>query len=248
MLKQRGLGLTLLALFAAAIAFVASGDETAVGDGSTYWLHQRGSAVPVSTVATAQTVAQYYASIRFVTVVPEEEHSVVLLHEDTNTGEVSLVFIHEAVGPSGDSTPDGTTRVTVTGVPEGAFWSVTDDPGEGYAVSDGVATAWWHWWECCTDGGAISGLGSDIDLTVEYSDYDDPTFGGGFDGIIFVDGDGDRISLDLRRPFTITNQISSKAEVLLESDVPGKGIDKAPGLQKQFNPGSKAAENAGKKK
>ena len=31
------------------------------------------------------------------------------------------------------------------------------------------------------------------------------------------------------------------------SGVPGKGIDKAPGLQKPFNPNSNAAEHAGKK-
>jgi len=40
----------------------------------------------------------------------------------------------------------------------------------------------------------------------------------------------------------------TKADVLAGSGVPGKGIDKAPGLQKEFNPNSKAAENAGKKK
>ena len=41
---------------------------------------------------------------------------------------------------------------------------------------------------------------------------------------------------------------NTKASVLAGSGVPGRGIDKAPGLQKEFNPNSKAAENAGKKK
>jgi len=40
---------------------------------------------------------------------------------------------------------------------------------------------------------------------------------------------------------------ASKADILEESGVPGKGLDKAPGLQKPFNPNSKAGENAGKK-
>jgi N-acetylneuraminic acid mutarotase len=39
----------------------------------------------------------------------------------------------------------------------------------------------------------------------------------------------------------------TKADVLGASGVPGKGLDTAPGLDKPFNPKSKAAENAGKK-
>ncbi len=42
--------------------------------------------------------------------------------------------------------------------------------------------------------------------------------------------------------------VPTKAEVLIESDVPGKGLETAPGLQKPFNPKSQAAEYAGKKK
>jgi hypothetical protein len=38
-----------------------------------------------------------------------------------------------------------------------------------------------------------------------------------------------------------------KAEILKLMGVPGKGIEKAPGLQKPFNPKSQAAEHAGKK-
>lgn len=40
----------------------------------------------------------------------------------------------------------------------------------------------------------------------------------------------------------------SKAERLLENNIPGKGIVDAPGLQKPFNPKSKAEEHAGMKK
>ena len=39
----------------------------------------------------------------------------------------------------------------------------------------------------------------------------------------------------------------TKADILKDSGVPGKGLDKAPGLQKPFNPNSKAGEHAGKK-
>ncbi|MBA7518060.1 hypothetical protein ES705_10125 [subsurface metagenome] len=39
----------------------------------------------------------------------------------------------------------------------------------------------------------------------------------------------------------------TKAEILKENGVPGRGLDKAKGLQKPFNPNSKADEHAGKK-
>jgi hypothetical protein len=45
----------------------------------------------------------------------------------------------------------------------------------------------------------------------------------------------------------INKKLLIKAEILKFRGVPGKGILKAPGLQKPFNPKSKAAEHAGKK-
>jgi len=45
----------------------------------------------------------------------------------------------------------------------------------------------------------------------------------------------------------VDNGLPTKAEILKLSGVSGKGIDKAPGLLKFFNPNSKAVENAGKK-
>ena len=39
----------------------------------------------------------------------------------------------------------------------------------------------------------------------------------------------------------------TKADILKDSGIPGKGLDKAPGLQKPFNPKSQAGDNAGKK-
>jgi len=46
---------------------------------------------------------------------------------------------------------------------------------------------------------------------------------------------------------TSDNSTMTKADILKERGVPGKGIDHAPGLQKPFNPKSSAADNAGKK-
>lgn len=33
-----------------------------------------------------------------------------------------------------------------------------DDPDDGFSFSNGVLTATWNWWRCCTDGVAISPL------------------------------------------------------------------------------------------
>jgi len=40
---------------------------------------------------------------------------------------------------------------------------------------------------------------------------------------------------------------ATKADILKDSGVPGKGLDKASGLQKPFNPDSRAGDNAGRK-
>jgi len=40
---------------------------------------------------------------------------------------------------------------------------------------------------------------------------------------------------------------NNKADILGKSGVSGKGLADAPGLQKEFNENSKAADNAGKK-
>ena len=44
-----------------------------------------------------------------------------------------------------------------------------------------------------------------------------------------------------------TEESQTKANILMDSGVPGKGLKNAPGLQKPFNPKSKAGEHAGKK-
>lgn len=59
-----------------------------------------------------------------------------------------------------------------------------------------------------------------------------------------VSATSDSISVSL----TINKSLLTKSEILQLSGVPGEGIINAPGLQKPFNPNSKAAEHAGKKK
>ncbi len=60
--------------------------------------------------------------------------------------------------------------------------------------------------------------------------------------------DGEQISAKSQPVSVVPSRVGMlKALILKLSGVPGKGIDKAPGLQKPFNPISQAAEHAGKK-
>ena len=52
---------------------------------------------------------------------------------------------------------------------------------------------------------------------------------------------------EVRVSTSIIRSLLTKAQVLRLSGVPGKGLESAPGLQKQFNPNSQAGGHAGKK-
>ncbi len=54
-------------------------------------------------------------------------------------------------------------------------------------------------------------------------------------------------SADALLTFEVAVPVPNKADVLIDSGVPGKGLESAPGLQKPFNPKSQAEEHAGKK-
>ena len=61
--------------------------------------------------------------------------------------------------------------------------------------------------------------------------------------VFFIDNDpNDPVATDLQ-----PCEISSARDVLEDSGVPGQGLSDAPGLDKEFNEKSKAADNAGKK-
>jgi hypothetical protein len=64
-----------------------------------------------------------------------------------------------------------------------------------------------------------------------------------------IDPDGNTVTDNalVEVKLTYNKYLLTKATILRLSGVPGKGILKAPGLQKLFNPKSQAAEHAGKK-
>jgi plastocyanin len=62
-----------------------------------------------------------------------------------------------------------------------------------------------------------------------------------------TDPTGRRVTASATATVSINNTFPWKRNILQQSGIPGKGIEKAPGLQKPFNPNSQAAEHAGKK-
>jgi uncharacterized repeat protein (TIGR01451 family) len=62
-----------------------------------------------------------------------------------------------------------------------------------------------------------------------------------------VDPQGKLVTASDTATVSISKTLFWKRDILQQSGVPGKGIEKAPGLQKPFNPKSQAAEHAGKK-
>jgi plastocyanin len=62
-----------------------------------------------------------------------------------------------------------------------------------------------------------------------------------------VDPQGKFVTASDTATVSISKTLFWKRDILKQSGVPGKGIEKAPGLQKPFNPKSQAAEHAGKK-
>jgi len=62
-----------------------------------------------------------------------------------------------------------------------------------------------------------------------------------------TDPNGKLVTASDTATVSINKTLFWKRDILKQNGVPGKGIDKAPGLQKPFNPNSQAAEHAGKK-
>lgn len=99
-------------------------------------------------------------------------------------------------------------------------------------------------------GDLVESLDFDTDRTPDFIGLENS---GGFDTLV-VHPHGPNLNGmlmdDLR--FEAVGAVDSvepadKADILIGSGAPGKGLTDAPGLQKEFNPGSKAAGRAGKK-
>lgn len=117
----------------------------------------------ITPVATAQTVVQHYrysvpsAASYNGPIGTTSDSLLVYLHEDTNTSELSLVVVIDAVN---DGT-GGTATLTFGGFGPANSLVVRDDPGDNGLFGPfpaGPVSAAWTWAPCCTDGFAIDGI------------------------------------------------------------------------------------------
>ena len=92
----------------------------------------------------------------------QSEHLILMLYEDTNTGEVSLIFIADiANDPTG-----GEMKVTISCLPNSAYVALSDDAGELTGAPPTI-TGDFFWATCCTDGGIVGGLGCGYSFTFD---------------------------------------------------------------------------------
>ncbi len=89
------------------------------------------------------------------------ETLLVMLHEDTNTGNTSLIVILDI----GNDATGGDVDMTVNCLPDSAAVALQDDGGELFG-SPPTITGDYFWSPCCTDGGVISGVGCGNTITI----------------------------------------------------------------------------------
>ena len=91
----------------------------------------------------------------------EEDVSVLFFYYDTMNGELSLVIIHDKAQGSGDTTDGGLATIAVSNIRPG-WLSIQDDPGgsgglgDTWVITEDFVSFRARWFECCTDGLAIT--------------------------------------------------------------------------------------------
>jgi PKD repeat protein len=106
------------------------------------------------------------------------EHSLLALHVDELTGNVSLVIImSSALNPSG-----GSANFSFDGLPLGATIAIQDDFTDTFSFTPPTAQMGWTWLPEHSDGVVISNLGTDFQITIT------PNFGSGINTWDYIDG------------------------------------------------------------
>jgi len=114
---------------------------------------------------------------------------ILFLYQDTTTSLVSLFLIADIANDGSG----GSMTFEVNCLPNEAYVSVEDDPGE-FNGSPPLITGNWSWNTCCTDGGAIEDIGCNNTLNL------DLLVSNGIDSIVWLTGDinaPDQILLEL---------------------------------------------------
>lgn len=108
------------------------------------------------------------------------EHSLIMIHVDQITGNVSLVLIHSSPqNPAG-----GSLSFSLDGLPSTATLDLTDDAqgSDSYVLSPPTLQASWQWLPEHNDGVVIGNLGQNFEITIT------PNFISGITGWDVVDG------------------------------------------------------------
>ncbi|UCD92310.1 MAG: hypothetical protein JSV43_08875 [Methanobacteriota archaeon] len=175
-----------------------------------YLIEQSDWEEPVSPVATAQDGAAFYNyySASSHTGYEEPWVSKLMLHEDTLTGDLSLIMHHNIdFSTSGIITGYGRVDFDLDGVPAGAYVSQSDDtahawdPPRSQEFSLAYAGMEGHWaYGENTDGGALDGLPTDEEWSITV----DPLYWENIYEWVFRSGDGVEHVLNMTLPVTIS--------------------------------------------
>ena len=116
----------------------------------------------ISPLVTSGTVADFYGYDTTVmfgfaqTALAQVNTSLLFLHCDDTTGEISVVMVHGAGG-------SGSATFTFSDLPATAAWVVQDDTSDTFTGGAPPSQVAWRWGACCGDGGAIGvGLAADF--------------------------------------------------------------------------------------
>lgn len=156
----------------------------------------------VSPIVRAQDVVSFYGyeSKSAHTGFEKLQTSELYFYRDSTSGLLSLITEHGIdFDSSGESQPMGVVRQQFLSLPSGVSVVLADDgPKEFFGVPEGADGDWQF--QDNTDGGVLSGFLFPAVWSVQVH----AQFVQGINEWDFVTGDGERITLDLAAPLTIT--------------------------------------------
>jgi hypothetical protein len=186
-MKRRVLLIAAVLLLATIMTF-ASGTKIEASQ-ELYTVTQGGFSTLVEPLSQAESAELFYGynakyGASAYTGFETSSKSLLFLYRDTSSGELSLFMIHDRYLDN----RGGVAKLNFAGIPEGASWTVKDDPGSWgdsyYTAAHRLGwAARWSWESCCTDGGVIGDIDGFSEITIT------PTFTYGITKWAFLTGD-----------------------------------------------------------
>ncbi|MGB0722208.1 MAG: hypothetical protein ACPGU7_07390 [Gammaproteobacteria bacterium] len=189
-----------------------------------YSVSNNGNSSSFETIASAESGADYYnffSASGHPEFGAQSNTAFLWLHENTNTGDLSLSLILDAVNDGSG----GAVTAYYTGLPDGSYVSLADDGSELNKTGVHTATGNWRWIDCCTDGGVVSGLEDGEAWSIDF----DVSAYSGINSWVFLSGPYNSPSnaLALNAGSTITISRSAQATGI---PLPGTAWFLVPGL------------------